>query len=982
MNSIYLPEAKDFFRQSSLMTVKNAILTIFLGLIILPAGAQQVAPSVIQARVQAYKKEFRGPFRDIRWFCDDGSTRDPKDPCPDDTGVQHARLKDEVIALGKSNHIFLGQVLATTPVNDFWDAPNRQSRLKQYQLEQYLKNTDDGWIWRKAQYYRGAMQAEDEEAWGKAFFLDILKDHTLLEDRFFLLFQAVKNIPHQGDGPQTQRIRALSKQLSEEYSRFMDLRIKIHGQPEAEDLPAVKAFEQVNAGKLSEKQKTLISELIAAMETQYRPISSADLRTIAAAIPADNRAWPSIQHFLEKYDGYTQGEERAEAIANQMWFLRYDVLLAPDAPSRLAILDLLVKLEELLFLEVRNWYPQSIGQQTCKIESMARAAAATGFAEMWEWNLAQQDLAQLPDASASLGELNAYLARSRAFLEWGTGMVRAEYKDVITLYQAFEPLAYGFVDDRIRSSMLLPLGQEVSKLGDRLAIESALSNQVLRIPEQSQIRGLNPGYAMGELVVISGEEFPEEISNNKIYAFQRPPSDLKPVAGILTVSEGNMVSHVQLLARNLGIPNAVINENHLAALRLMAGQKVFYAVSNRGTVIMRLVSDMTEAERQLFEVKKRSETRIRVPVDSIDLTSKVIDMRDLRAHDSGKLCGPKAANLGELKFLFPNNVVEGLVIPFGLFKSHMDQPMPGQAGSYWEFLNRTFEQANAQQNQGLAQDNIDDFVLKELSLLRDAIKAMPLQPEFEQELRDRFLSVLGDEMGKVPVFLRSDTNMEDLKEFTGAGLNLTLFNVLDAEKIFQGIKDVWASPYTERSYRWRQRYLLNPENVYPSILIIPSVNNDCSGVLITKGISSGKDSDLTVAMSRGVGGAVDGQSAESWLLTMDWKATMLSPAREATYLSLPEAGGTEKKVTDFSSPILSYANLDSIILLSRTIRKIFPSNAEGGSNNPYDVEFGFQNNKLWLFQIRPFVENKLALSSTYLSSISPPLNEGKLISLR
>jgi len=59
---------------------------------------------------------------------------------------------------------------------------------------------------------------------------------------------------------------------------------------------------------------------------------------------------------------------------------------------------------------------------------------------------------------------------------------------------------------------------------------------------------------------------------------------------------------------------------------------------------------------------------------------------------------------------------------------------------------------------------------------------------------------------------------------------------------------------------------LNPENVYPSILVIPSVDVDYSGVLITKGISSGTDKDLTVAFSRGAGGAVDGQAAEQYLI--------------------------------------------------------------------------------------------------------------------
>jgi hypothetical protein len=47
----------------------------------------------------------------------------------------------------------------------------------------------------------------------------------------------------------------------------------------------------------------------------------------------------------------------------------------------------------------------------------------------------------------------------------------------------------------------------------------------------------------------------------------------------------------------------------------------------------------------------------------------------------------------------------------------------------------------------------------------------------------------------------------------------------------------------------------------------------------------------------------------------------------------------------------------------------------------YDMELGFKDGKLWLFQIRPFVENKKALSSNYLESITPELNTKKEISL-
>ena len=47
----------------------------------------------------------------------------------------------------------------------------------------------------------------------------------------------------------------------------------------------------------------------------------------------------------------------------------------------------------------------------------------------------------------------------------------------------------------------------------------------------------------------------------------------------------------------------------------------------------------------------------------------------------------------------------------------------------------------------------------------------------------------------------------------------------------------------------------------------------------------------------------------------------------------------------------------------------------------YDIELGFLDNKLWLFQIRPFVENKKAIGSEYLESITPKINLEKNISL-
>ena len=221
---------------------------------------------------------------------------------------------------------------------------------------------------------------------------------------------------------------------------------------------------------------------------------------------------------------------------------------------------------------------------------------------------------------------------------------------------------------------------------------------------------------------------------------------------------------------------------------------------------------MTEQEKSLFKAEeKRKEERVSVPVDRIDLRqTKVLDMRSVDATASGVLCGPKAANLGQLKKMFPEQVVEGIIIPFGIFREHLNQKMPGQNTSYWEFLQQTFAQAENRRQDGQSETDIESYVLNQLAILREAIVQIKFSEAFLQDLQAQFARAFGAPLGQVPVFVRSDTNMEDLKDFTGAGLNLTLFNIVDEQDIIEGIKKVWASPYTERSFKWRQRYLLNP----------------------------------------------------------------------------------------------------------------------------------------------------------------------------
>lgn len=946
-------------------------LVIIVHLVVAATGFAQPLPTTdLRNMVQSFKNDPRGPYQSINWFCPDGTVHPAQDRCPQPGGLQHAMHKDTVKRLQQQHGLYLGQILAGTAFDAFLDVTHQGLRMKQYQMEQFLRLADNGWIFRRAQYYRGAIQAEEEEAWGLRFLTWLLARDDLVTSQFFFIRQLTQDIPHRARDATVTRVRALAKAIAEAFVPFMDVRVKIHGQPDAADLEGVQAFRARHRQQLSPEVDKMLQELEQSLHVVYRTSEVDKLTAYVTQLPPQTAVTQALRQLMQT-QGPGDAKARSQAIADLMWDLRTAMLVDASPQVRLAMLDLSLILEGMLFQSSRQWQPQSVGELLEKAAVLGKAAAGSGLLERWEW-LGNEALLTppAPETTLPLVAVREHVEAVRRAVDWGSGMVRAVYEPVVKLFGSFEPLALGFIDDRIRASILLPFGEVAGQLSEFVASASGLPNRVLDLKNPSQMRGLNPGFALGELVVVTGQ--PEDVAfeANKIYVLARAPADLKPVAGIATVTEGNTVSHVQLLARNLGIPNAVLTAQQLAELAPWSGERVWYAVSPRGAVLMKRATEMTAAEKALVEKRQRSEDKITVPTDKVDLIYLTLpSLYDVRSTDSGRICGPKAANLGQLHVLFPGRVAPGLVLPFGVFRQHLDQPMPGTSGSYWDFLQATFAQAAQARASGGDEAAIEQTILQRLAQLRAAIAQIAWLPGFVGSLQQRFQEVFGKPLGQVPVFVRSDTNMEDLKDFTGAGLNLTVPNAVPEGDILQAIREVWASPFTERSYRWRQKYLHNPEHVYPSILLLRSVNVEKSGVLITTGLVSANPQDVTVAFNWGVGGAVEGQAAESYLLRQDHTDLILSPTREPRATVLPAHGGVQKRFITFDHPMLSRAEREQLRALATEVRQRLATVAGIESAGPFDVELGFLEGAIWLFQVRPFVENRRARSSTYLRAL-------------
>lgn len=99
---------------------------------------QKIGNEEIKQKVSAFKNDARGPYQQIMWFCPDGSKVKPQERCPENGGLQRATYIPWIETLAKSNHVFLGQILATTDYGQFLDVENQNARLKQYQLEKYF----------------------------------------------------------------------------------------------------------------------------------------------------------------------------------------------------------------------------------------------------------------------------------------------------------------------------------------------------------------------------------------------------------------------------------------------------------------------------------------------------------------------------------------------------------------------------------------------------------------------------------------------------------------------------------------------------------------------------------------------------------------------------------------------------------------------------------------------------------------------------
>jgi phosphohistidine swiveling domain-containing protein len=959
--------------------MKRLLLTsIVLNILLIPIIAASVEPlpesQTLRSWVQDMKKSPRGPFKHIRWFCNDGTIQLPQEyACRDhDGGVQHGEWTDRVQTL-RGNGYFIANVFADVRAQEFLQDTRHLDIVKQMVLEKFLIEADDGWIFRRARYYRGALQTEDETRAGRELLLALVSDPDWRENQFMVLREAVRFIPHGRQGAPITEMRQLSRTIAESDPDFETLRIKLHVHPELADARQVQNYAaQQGKPELAKDYAHLIEIIEQVFKVQ-------DIQREIEALAKRVKNTPlagNLESYTDKLSSETDSKIRFLTASHLLAILRDGLAHAGNASQKLALLDASILLEGELFrmgdIMIEQLAVASRRERLSWLMKYADGLYGIGLISVRQQQALQQNLSQLIQNQPLLMDYKAELEYTARLPEWADRTLRYYLGETVRHFATIEPLSRRYIHDRLRGSLLLSYAAVLESLIADANRQLGIRNFLFGRPADSGLRGLNAGLARGRLKMPSSGKFPAKFDSKGIYVLPSTTEDLPPVAGILTTGEGNILSHVQLLARNLGIPNVAIDQKWLPLLQSMADQQVVMAVSPNG--IVQLATDGPQWDPIFDTNKGPKEFLIRPDLKKLDLdTRRLVSLDKLRSTDSGRICGPKAANLGELKHYFPEPVADGLVIPFGMFRQLLEQPIEPGGITAFRWMQDQYKIIRRLKGDSQRQDRIIQNFLEQIR--KWIVQADPGE-EFRNQLRAAMRDTFGPD-GTYGVFVRSDTNVEDLPGFTGAGLNLTVPHVVGFENVMAAIQRVWASPFSARAFRWRQAYMETPEHVYASVLLMKSVPVAKSGVLVTADIESGKPGWLTVAINEGVGGAVSGQTAEELKINMQsGSIRLLAHATDPYKRVLLSEGGVAQVSASGALALLSEAEVRYLIDFARTVPERFPKLQDAqGRPVPADIEFGFYQNRLMLFQIRPFLESVRARQNLFLNDIDSRLQQ-------
>jgi hypothetical protein len=418
-----------------------------------------------------------------------------------------------------------------------------------------------------------------------------------------------------------------------------------------------------------------------------------------------------------------------------------------------------------------------------------------------------------PNRRFLLGKTVHYVDQDLFTMELAAG----DTADAALIIEGFTLVrAAHFAGDRLRY-------RPVSAGQEALLEELAAQIPVVRTDEVftgQTYQALNPGVGYGTLRFRRLAELGSTpVLPTDFVVLDRVPNDISMVAGLITAEFQTPLAHVNVLAKTRGTPNMALRDAWTDEdLRAFEGTLVRIEVGLQDFTIA--VASATEAQAYWDALRPGS---LQVPVHD-STTTFMFNVSALGVADAVRI-GNKAANLGEL---YRVRTSEGLplllpeaplAIPFAHYASHLQAS--GVQADIDELLAKT-----------AAGTLSPSEVEQRLFAIRWKIYRAPMDP-------GSLATVAGIAEARwgvdTKLRFRSSTNVEDLEDFTGAGLYTSAAARPSdgTAQLANAIKTVWASAWNHQAFVERDFYRVDHRQVRVAVLVHPGFAELANGVAIT-----------------------------------------------------------------------------------------------------------------------------------------------------
>lgn len=305
----------------------------------------------------------------------------------------------------------------------------------------------------------------------------------------------------------------------------------------------------------------------------------------------------------------------------------------------------------------------------------------------------------------------------------------------------------------------------------------------------------------------------------------------------------------------------------------------------------------------------------------------VLWFRQIRKEDI-PIVGGKGANLGEMY--------------------HAEIPVPNgfvvTSGAYFDFVKTTsLKQKILTELSGM--DVNDSKELQAASKrIKTAIMAAEMPEKLKKEIGEYYQELSGTHDRLVAV--RSSATAEDLPDASFAGQQETYLNITGYENVVKNVQKCWASLFEARAIFYRSTNGYDHLKVGIAVPVQLMVQSDVSGIMFTVNPLTNNRDEVSIEAAYGLGQPVVSGEVTPDQFIIDKKTVKI----KSKHLSKQTWQLTLHGKTPISKAFQEKQKMSDAFV--RKLSKI-GINIEEHYGRPQDIEWGMENNKLYIVQSRP-----------------------------